>query len=621
MTHEKTQALMNEINAAFKSNVLTTASDPNYEVTCLPTGLLPIDLLLHGGLPRGRFVEIYGDFCVTPDTKILTDALSWAPAGEVVEGYGLVGFDERVKGSKQGHSAKLMPSEVEATGMKKLQCVRIITDKGEITCSVGHGLVGRHRTQKSRTWFRAGDLVVGDSLVWTAEPWDLKNDRDAGYIAGLFDGEGWIDGSRVSFGQNPGIVLDRGIDALKRLGFTVTVQPQSQNEVMRVSVTGGRFEAMKLIGQCRPYRMLENSPKLWVGKGLVNKGPFCEPGSGQATVLAVEFVGKQDVVTLQTSSKTYIANGFPSHNSTLKSYVGYRAIAETQRNGGICALIDTERSFDPAWAESIGVDVSQLLMPNRNDMETGEQAIDMAETLVRTKQVDLIVVDSIAAMLPQAERKKRLHDESNQPGRLAALMSLACRKITAANGSTSVLWVNQTRMNIGITFGSPVTTSGGKAMGFYASYRLSCKKTGKITRDIQSWDGTQNVNVKEQVGQKIKISVEKSKLSRPFRDVNLIWDYENASIDIIDFLTSYGVEKGLIGRQGNTWTYEDISSIGRTNFKKKLKARPELLAKMEQEALSSVDRKSSVEHVELSDTDDTVNPVVKRKRGRPKKGE
>lgn len=275
--------------------------------------------------------------------------------------------------------------------------------------------------------------------------------------------------------------------------------------------------------------------------------------------------------------------------STLKSYVGYHAIAETQRNGGICALIDTERSFDPKWAASIGVNVDELLMPRRQDMETGEQAIDMAETLVRTKNVDLIVVDSIAAMLPQSERKKRLHDESNQPARLAALMSLACRKITAANDKTAMFWINQTRENIGVTFGSPVTTSGGKAMGFYASYRLQCKKTGKITRDIQSWDGTKNTNVKEQIGQKIRISVEKSKLSRPFRDVNLIWDYQEAQLDLADFLTSFGLEHGIVKQSGTTMTFMDIKSVGRGNFKKKLNSSPDALAALQAAALATIE--------------------------------
>jgi recombination protein RecA len=298
--------------------------------------------------------------------------------------------------------------------------------------------------------------------------------------------------------------------------------------------------------------------------------------------------------------------------STLKSYIGYHAIAETQRNGGICALIDSERSFDPKWATAIGVNVEELLMPNREDMETGEQAIDMAETLVRTKHVDLIVIDSIAAMLPQAERNKRLHDESNQPARLAALMSLACRKITAANSRTSLFWINQTRENIGVTFGSPVTTSGGKAMGFYASYRLQCKKTGKITRDIKSWDGNKSTVVKEQIGQKIRISVEKSKLSRPFRDVNLVWDYQTASLDLADFLTSFCLENGIVKQTANTLTYGDIKSVGRDNFKKKVLKTEGALESLQQAALATI-----VDSVPATDVVAPAKPRRVRKKSVP----
>ena len=146
--------------------------------------------------------------------------------------------------------------------------------------------------------------------------------------------------------------------------------------------------------------------------------------------------------------------------STLKTYVALRAIATTQAAGGKCALVDTEHSFDPEWAVSCGVDIAALML---SQPETGEEAVDAGEVHIRAG-VDLLVFDSVASLLPKSEQEVQLGRKTPQPARLAALMSLAMRKLTAANSSTAVLWINQTRMNVGVTFGSPETTPGGKAL-------------------------------------------------------------------------------------------------------------------------------------------------------------
>jgi len=270
--------------------------------------------------------------------------------------------------------------------------------------------------------------------------------------------------------------------------------------------------------------------------------------------------------------------------SSLKSWVGLKAIATSQASGNVCALIDTEHSFDPAWAVSCGVDLEALIL---QQPESGELAMDTTEALIRGK-VDLIVFDSIASALPQAERNKRLHDENVQPARLAQLMSVACRKLTAANANTSMLWINQMRTNVGVTFGNPAVVTGGKSMAYYAAYRLNSKKKQKITRDVKAWDGTEYKTVKEQVGQKITVTVEKSKLSRPHREINFIWDYIAAGIDELDFLVAYGVEEGYVSNHGNTFEYDGIKSVGRTNFKKKLAVTPDSLSKLRGQAEQSI---------------------------------
>lgn len=265
--------------------------------------------------------------------------------------------------------------------------------------------------------------------------------------------------------------------------------------------------------------------------------------------------------------------------STLKSYVGLNIAREVQMLGGVAALIDTEHAFDPGWATNVGVDVSQLIVEHPPN---GEKAMDIMETLVRGK-IDQITVDSIAATLPQAEQEKRLHDEKIQPGRLAALMSAGLRRINTANTETSLLWINQTRTNIGITFGSPEAIPGGKAMPYYASYRLALRKTGKITQDVKFYNGEAWASGKEQIGQKFKAELLKSKLSKPFRDIWFNWNLTTGQIDIPSFLVSQGVDLGLIEIKGNTWWYGNTKAVGRKNFYDLIADSPTLMHDMDSE--------------------------------------
>lgn len=258
--------------------------------------------------------------------------------------------------------------------------------------------------------------------------------------------------------------------------------------------------------------------------------------------------------------------------STLKSYVGLRTIAGAQKRGCVCALIDTEHSFDPAWATSLGVDVDSLILQHP---ESGELAIDTAEALVRGG-CDLIVFDSVAATLPQAERNKRLHDESVQPARLAALMSVAMRKLTAANTKTAIIWINQLRMNVGVTFGNPEVATGGKSLPYYSSYIINIKKTGKINRDVKTWDGEKWINTKETYAQKFRAYVEKSKLSAPFREVHFVWDHEQGAVDDIGYLIAAGLESGYITQKGASWEYNGVKVRGKDKFKEEVKTRPAL---------------------------------------------
>lgn len=240
--------------------------------------------------------------------------------------------------------------------------------------------------------------------------------------------------------------------------------------------------------------------------------------------------------------------------STLKSYVGLCAIRECQKRGGVAALVDTEHAFDPEWAESIGVDLEALLY---QQPENGEKAMDLVEIMLRGK-VDLIVFDSIAATLPKAEQETQLGGDKNiQPARLASLMSLACRKLTAANGKTAILWINQTRVNVGVMFGSNEAIPGGKAMGFYSSVRVAFRKGGREYEEheiVITEDGKpKKKKVKLVVGQKIRATLEKSKLNTPHGEMQFVFDHKLGTVDTWSYLVNLCVEHGLVGVERGYW--------------------------------------------------------------------
>jgi recombination protein RecA len=269
--------------------------------------------------------------------------------------------------------------------------------------------------------------------------------------------------------------------------------------------------------------------------------------------------------------------------STLKSYVALSCIAQTQKSGGVCAIVDTEHAYDPVWAESIGVNTSDLIY---QAPETGEEAIDVTEVLVRNG-VDLIVWDSVAATLPQAEGNKRMSKESVQPARLAALMSLGMRKLTAANEHTAILFINQTRLNVGVVFGDPETVPGGRALPFYASYRVALRKAGKEKESVDTYDSTgKKTSVNQVTGHKIRATLEKSKLSAPSRDVLFTFDLTSGQVDEIGYALSAGLEKGIIKHEGRSWWVDETEkTVGAEKFRGWLKDHPEVVEMIRQELL------------------------------------
>src|SRR5690348_13460626 len=231
--------------------------------------------------------------------------------------------------------------------------------------------------------------------------------------------------------------------------------------------------------------------------------------------------------------------------SSGKTTLALHTVAEAQKKGGICAFIDAEHALDPVYARKLGVNVDDLLISQPDD---GEQALEIADTLVRSGAVDVMVVDSVAALVPRSELEGEMTD--NQPGTQARLMSKALRKLTASinKSKTMVIFINQIHMKIGVMYGSPETTTGGNALKFYASVRLDIRRIGAIKdRD-------------EVIGNQTRVKVVKNKLAPPFKQVEFDIMY-GVGISKTGELVDLGVKAGIVEKSGSWYSF-DGSRIG-----------------------------------------------------------
>ncbi|WP_075222107.1 recombinase RecA [Acuticoccus yangtzensis] len=247
--------------------------------------------------------------------------------------------------------------------------------------------------------------------------------------------------------------------------------------------------------------------------------------------------------------------------SSGKTTLALHTIAEAQKKGGICAFIDAEHALDPIYARKLGVQVDDLLI---SQPDAGEQALEIADTLVRSGAVDVLVVDSVAALTPRAELEGEMGDQL--PGLQARLMSQALRKLTGSisRSHTMVIFINQIRMKIGVMFGSPETTTGGNALKFYSSVRLDIRRIGAIKdRD-------------EVVGNQTRVKVVKNKLAPPFREVEFDIMY-GEGVSKLGELLDLGVKAGIVEKSGAWFSYDTQRlGQGRENSKQFLRDNPEI---------------------------------------------
>jgi recombination protein RecA len=252
--------------------------------------------------------------------------------------------------------------------------------------------------------------------------------------------------------------------------------------------------------------------------------------------------------------------------SSGKTTVALHAIANAQKNGGIAAFIDAEHALDPEYAKALGVDTDALLV---SQPDTGEQALEIADMLVRSGSVDLVVIDSVAALVPRAEIEGEMGD--SHVGLQARLMSQALRKLTGAlsNTGTTMIFINQLREKIGVFFGSPETTAGGKALKFYASVRLDIRRIETLK------DGT------EAVGNRTRVKVVKNKMAAPFKQAEFDIIY-GIGISREGSLIDFGVEKDIVKKSGAWYTYEgEQLGQGKENSRKYLIDNPKVADEIE----------------------------------------
>ncbi len=252
--------------------------------------------------------------------------------------------------------------------------------------------------------------------------------------------------------------------------------------------------------------------------------------------------------------------------SSGKTTLALHAIAEAQKTGGVAAFVDAEHALDPAYAKKLGVDIDELIV---SQPDTGEQALEIVDTLVRSNAIDVLVIDSVAALVPRAEIEGEMGD--SHVGLQARLMSQALRKLTGSISRSKclVIFINQVRMKIGVMYGNPETTTGGNALKFYASVRLDIRRTGQIKdRD-------------DIVGNATRVKVVKNKVAPPFKQVEFDIMY-GEGISKIGEILDLGVKAGVVEKSGAWFSYDSVRiGQGRENSKTFLKEHPEMADRLE----------------------------------------
>lgn len=312
-----------------------------------------------------------------------------------------------------------------------------------------------------------------------------------------------------------------------------------------------------------------------------------EKNYGKGTIMKLGDNAVEDVEVIPTGSLTLDLalgiKGYPKGRiveiygpeSSGKTTLTIHAIAECQKQGGIAAFIDAEHAFDATYAQALGVNIDELII---SQPDNGEQALEIADNLIRSGAIDLLIVDSVAALTPKAEIEGEMSD--SQMGLQARLMSKALRKLTASikKANCCTIFINQLRDKIGVMFGNPETTTGGNALKFYSSVRIDIRRASQIK------------NGDEVVGNRTRIKVVKNKVAPPFKKAEFDIMY-GLGISKVGEVIDLGVDHGIVKKAGSWFSYEDEKlGQGRDAVKQLLEDNPELLEQIEQKIVEAVNQ-------------------------------
>ncbi len=350
---------------------------------------------------------------------------------------------------------------------------------------------------------------------------------------------------------------------------SVTVSPPRASVASPRPVTAGApvlTEAMSLRADMDKSKALEGALsqiERQFGKGSIMR--LGQRPKEQADVISTGSLGLDIALGIGGLPRGRIVEIYGPESSG-KTTLALHTIAEAQKKGGVCAFIDAEHALDPGYARKLGVDIDNLLI---SQPDAGEQALEIADTLVRSGAIDVLVLDSVAALVPRAELEGDMGD--SHVGLHARLMSQALRKLTGtlARSNTMMIFLNQIRMKIGVMFGNPETTTGGNALKFYASVRLDIRRIGAVK------------DKEEVVGNQTRVKVVKNKMAPPFRQVEFDIMY-GEGISKMGELLDLGVKAGVVEKSG-AWFSCDSQRIGqgRENAKQFLRDHPEMAADIE----------------------------------------
>ena len=559
--------LARSINDALKLDEgIRLGSDPYFEIHRVPTGSLVMDRITGGGFALGRHYELYGDECVVPETLVMTSEGDWIEAGELEVGDALVGFDE-FPASGRGNTRMLRQASVIENRFIKRDCFRVFTDRGTETVASATHMWLRINGARKPVWKMTETLNVGDRISWLGSPYASEplDTRDAGYLAGLCDGEGWMDNGRIcAFCQRSGPILENGIRVLENLGFKVIVRLANGNQnpkwqpVYAVFIAGGMYEQMKFLKLIQPERFKHEAEFHWYGRSVSRKGKGTQEGDGWATIVEIEPVGKKEVCAVSTTTGTLVTDGLLSHNSVGKSYIVYRTMALSQARGNLCAVIDPEHSFDSERFIFLGGNPKELLIQHPQTAEDAIAVMMMLAQAAKEEQLEIVGIDSVASFLTTEEAEKDPR-EIDRVASQARMMSKALRRVNTVNKKTLFLWTNQERMDIGVKFGNPKTTSGGRALRYYATGRIEFRRGSKLLRKKKVVRAAKVVETDKQVGRWIQVKVVKDKSTIPEREGAFVFNHEMKKIDPGYEILQLGLEDELIERSGSgQYSYVDV---------------------------------------------------------------